>query len=410
MVVYIAVIVSMLMLSAFFSGMESAFISSNRLRLELDRKQSPVLNFCAGVFIRNSSQYITTMLVGNNITLVVYSLFVSKLYFHLAQSSSMLVETLLATLVVIFVAEFIPKALVLRSPNFYLRNLAWLAFVFYVLLYPIAKITTWISIGFMRLFGGKVEKSPIKMFARQDLEDIVEDNAAAEDVEEENEIKLFQNVLDFPDLSVRDCMVPRVDIEAVSIAESISVLRGKFEQSKFSRIFVWSGSIDNIVGYVHIKSLFVKRETIREVMIPVDYVPESMPAQGLMAQFTKRRSSVAVVLDEFGATAGIISLEDLLEEIFGEIEDEHDSQDLIEKELPEGEYLLSCRLEVDYLNEKYGFGIPESDEYDTLAGYAIFLNGGIPRTGQKIESPVLSINIVKSTSSRVLLARVRKVS
>ena len=196
----------------------------------------------------------------------------------------------------------------------------------------------------------------------------------------------------------------------LTVSESISVLRGKFEQSKFSRIFVWSGSIDNIVGYVHIKSLFVKRETIQEVMIPVDYVPESMPAQSLMAQFTKRRSSVAVVLDEFGVTAGIISLEDLLEEIFGEIEDEHDSQDLIEKELPDGEYLLSCRLEVDYLNEKYGFGIPESDEYDTLAGYAIFLNGGIPRTGQRIESPVLSVNIVKSTSSRVLLARVRKVS
>lgn len=410
MVVNIAVIVLMLILSAFFSGMESAFVSANRLRLELDRKQSPVLNFCAGVFIRNSSQYITTMLVGNNITLVVYSLFVSKLYFELAHSSSVLVETLLATLVVIFVAEFIPKALVLRSPNLYLRNLAWLAFVFYVLLYPVAKITTWISIGFMRLFGGKVEKTPIKMFARQDLEDIVEDNAAADDVEEENEIKLFQNVLDFPDLSVRDCMVPRIDIEAVSLTDSISELRGRFEQSKYSRIFVWDGSIDNIVGYVHIKSLFVKRNSIREVMIPVDYVPESMPAQTLMAQFTKRRSSVAVVLDEFGATAGIISLEDLLEEIFGEIEDEHDSQDLIEKELPDGEYLLSCRLEVDYLNEKYGFGIPESDEYDTLAGYAIFLNGGIPRTGQKIESPIMGINIVKSTSSRVLLARVRKVS
>ena len=404
MVVYIAVIVLMLILSAFFSGMESAFVSANRLRLELDRKQSPVLNFCAGVFIRNSSQYITTMLVGNNITLVVYSLFVSKLYFELAQSSSVLVETLLATLVVIFVAEFIPKALVLRSPNLYLRNLAWLAFVFYVLLYPVAKITTWISIGFMRMFGGKVEKSPIKMFARQDLEDIVEDNAAADDVEEENEIKLFQNVLDFPDLSVRDCMVPRIDIEAVSLTDSISELRGRFEQSKYSRIFVWDGSIDNIVGYVHIKSLFVKRNSIREVMIPVDYVPESMPAQTLMAQFTKRRSSVAVVLDEFGVTAGIISLEDLLEEIFGEIEDEHDSQDLIEKELPDGEYLLSCRLEVDYLNEKYGFGIPESDEYDTLAGYAIFLNGGIPRTGQKIESPIMGKIGKASCRERVCLS------
>ncbi len=411
MVYYIVIILAMLILSAFFSGMESAFVSSNRLRLELDRKQSSVLNFCVGVFLRNSSQYITTMLVGNNITLVVYSLFVSKLYVGLAGSSSMLVETFLATLIVIFVAEFIPKALVLRSPNLYFRNLAWLAFFFYVLLYPVAKITTWLSIGMMRLFSGKrVEKSPIKMFARQDLEDIVEDNAMSDDADEESEIKLFQNVLDFPDLSVRDCMVPRVDIEAISLSESIEVLRGKFEQSKFSRIFVWDGSIDNIVGYVHIKSLFVKRNNIQEVMIPVDYVPESMPAQTLMAQFTKKRSSVAVVLDEFGVTAGIISMEDLLEEIFGEIEDEHDSQDLIEKELPDGEYLLSCRLEVDYLNEKYGFDIPESDEYDTLAGYIIFLCGGIPRTGHKISGPQLNVNVVKSTSSRVLLARISKVN
>jgi CBS domain containing-hemolysin-like protein len=204
-------------------------------------------------------------------------------------------------------------------------------------------------------------------------------------------------------------MIPRVDIEAVSVTDSIEVLRGKFEQSKFSRIFVWEGSIDNIVGYVHIKSLFVHHSTVQEVMIPVDYVPESMPAQTLMAQFTKKRSSVAVVLDEFGVTAGIISMEDLLEEIFGEIEDEHDSQDLIEKELKDGEYLLSCRLEVDYLNEKYDFDIPESDEYDTLAGYIIFLCGGIPRTGQQIASEQLSVNVVKSTSSRVLLARIRRV-
>ena len=408
----IAVIVAMLMLSAFFSGMESAFVSANRLRLELDRKQSPVLNFCAGIFTRHSSQYLTTMLVGNNITLVVYSLFVSKLYFTITQSESVLVETLLATIVVIFLAEFIPKALVLRSPNLYLRNLAWLAFVFYVLLFPIAKLTTWFSIGVMRLFGGKVDDAPIKAFARQDLEDIVEDiveDNASEENEEENEIKMFQNVLDFPDLNVRDCMVPRVDIEAVSLADGIDVLRAKFEQSKYSRIFVWDGSIDNIVGYVHIKSLFVNHNTLREAMMPVSYVPESMRAQALMAQFIKRHTSVAVVLDEFGVTAGIISLEDLLEEIFGEIEDEHDSQEFIEKELGEGEYLLSCRLEVEYLNEKYGFDIPESDEYDTLAGYAIYLNGGIPRTGQKIESPEVGINIVKSTSSRVLLARVRKI-
>ncbi len=405
---YVIVIVSMLMLSAFFSGMESAFVSANRLKLEIDRKQSSAFDFIAGIFTRNSSQYITTMLVGNNITLVVYSLFVSKLYFSLTSSESLLVETLLATVVVIFLAEFIPKAIVLKNPNFYLRNFGWLVLVFYVVLYPVARITTWVSIGIMRLFGKKTVTSPNQVFARQELAHLVEDNTA-DDSPEENEIKLFQNVLDFPDLSVRDCMVPRVEIEAVSIDDSIDELKDRFEESKFSRIFVWEGSIDNIVGYVHLKSLFGEPTTIASVMMPAAYVPESMPAQELMTQFIKRRSSVAVVLDEFGVTAGIISIEDLLEEIFGEIEDEHDSQDLMEKQLPSGEYLLSCRLEVDYLNEKYDLGIPESDEYDTLAGYAIFLNGGIPRSGQVVEGDGLSIKVAKSSSSRVLLARVRRI-
>ena len=405
---YVIVIVSMLMLSAFFSGMESAFVSANRLKLEIDRKQSSAFDFIAGIFTRNSSQYITTMLVGNNITLVVYSLFVSKLYFSLTSSESLLVETLLATVVVIFLAEFIPKAIVLKNPNFYLRNFGWLVLVFYVVLYPVARITTWVSIGIMRLFGKKTVTSPNQVFARQELAHLVEDNTA-DDSPEENEIKLFQNVLDFPDLSVRDCMVPRVEIEAVSIEDSIDELKDRFEESKFSRIFVWEGSIDNIVGYVHLKSLFGEPTTIASVMMPAAYVPESMPAQELMTQFIKRRSSVAVVLDEFGVTAGIISIEDLLEEIFGEIEDEHDSQDLMEKQLPSGEYLLSCRLEVDYLNEKYDLGIPESDEYDTLAGYAIFLNGGIPRSGQVVEGDGLSIKVAKSSSSRVLLARVRRI-
>ncbi|MBO5656433.1 MAG: HlyC/CorC family transporter [Rikenellaceae bacterium] len=408
MVSYIIVIVSMLMLSAFFSGMESAFVSANRLKLEIDRKQSSAFDFIAGIFIRNSSQYITTMLVGNNITLVVYSLFVSKLYFSLTSSESLLVETLLATVVVIFLAEFIPKAIVLKNPNFYMRNFGWLVLVFYVVLYPVARITTWVSIGIMRLFGKKTVKSPNQAFARQELAHLVEDNTT-DDSPEENEIKLFQNVLDFPDLSVRDCMVPRVEIEAVSIDDSIVELKDRFAESKFSRIFVWEGSIDNIVGYVHLKSLFGEPTTIASVMMPAAYVPESMPAQELMTQFIKRRSSVAVVLDEFGVTAGIISIEDLLEEIFGEIEDEHDSQDLMEKQLPSGEYLLSCRLEVDYLNEKYDLGIPESDEYDTLAGYAIFLNGGIPRSGQVVEGDGLSIKVAKSSSSRVLLARVRRI-
>lgn len=403
---YIIVIVVMLLLSALFSGMETAFISSNRLKLEIDRKQHSGFDFIAGVFTRHSSQYITTVLVGNNITLVIYSVFVSKLYLALAHSESVLVETLLATLVVIFVAEFLPKAIVLRSPNFYFRHFAWLMFLFYVVLYPIAMLATWLSIGIMRMFGRKVNDNPIKVFARQDLAHFVDDTAG-EEPREEGEIKLFRNVLDFPDLSVRDCMVPRVDIESVDINDSIAHLSSRFDSSKFSRIFVSDGSVDNIVGYVNIKSLFREPSVIKDVIIPVDYVPETMPAQELMTLFIKKHSSIAVVLDEFGSTSGIISLEDLLEEIFGEIEDEHDSQDFIEKSLAEGEYLLSCRLEVDYLNNKYGLEIPESDEYDTLAGFIIFRYGGIPRPVEVVATDTMNITIVKSTSSRVLLARVK---
>ncbi len=398
-------IVIMLLLSAFFSGMETAFISSNKLRLEIDRKQSPVFSRIAGIFIHHSKQYITTILVGNNIALVVYSLFMSQLYFSLFGQGSILVETLIATVIIIFVAEFLPKAIVRRNPNFYFRTFAFPVFFFYVLLYPIAKLTTWLSIGLIRLFGHRQQSQPVVMFDRNDLAHLVEERGETE--ETEHEMKLFQNALDFPDLRVRDCMVPRVDIEAIDLHTPVETLTDRFIESQYSRIFVWEESIDNIIGYVNIKSLFRHPKSVAEILMKVDFVPETMPAQQLLTTFIKQRSSVAVVIDEFGGTAGIVSLEDILEEIFGEIEDEHDSQDEVEKVLSEGEYLFSARLEVKYLNEKYDLGIEESEDYDTLAGYIICHAEDIPSVGETIRIGRHEIRIMKTTSSRVELVRVK---
>ena len=416
MTVSVILILVMLLLSAFFSGMEIAFVSKNRLKLEIDRKQSGLLDFVAKVFERHPGQYITSILVGNNIALVVYSLYMSSLLRALAalagwdavaQGGSVLAETLISTVVIIFVAEYLPKSIVKGNPNFYYRAFAPLLFVFYILLYPIVWLTTVVSYVILRLFGCRMKRQPAADFNRTDLESLIEGSTEVQH-DEENEIKLFQNALDFADLRVRDCMVPRIDVEAVELSMSVEELTRRFVESKYSRIFVWEGSIDNIVGYVNSKSLFRQPADLRKVLMTAYFVPETMPLQALLEHFIKHRSYIAVVIDEFGGTAGIISLEDVLEQIFGEIEDEHDVPDLTEKQVGPDEYVLSCRLEVKYLNEKYGLGIEESREYDTLAGFIIFNYEGIPTAGETVFVGGLQVRILRTTRSRIDLARVRK--
>lgn len=411
--VVIIILVS-LILSAFFSGMEIAFVSANKLKLEIDKKQGGAFNRIVDIFVRRPGQYITTILVGNNISLVVYSLFMTRL-FHLVAArhgipvgdGSIILETIVSTLIIIFTAEYTPKAIVKLNPNFYLRIFVVPIYVCYILLYPIARFSTLLSMGLLRLAGLPVRRDQgIRGFDRVDLEHLVEESTESE-TGPDNDIRIFQNALDFPDLRVRDCMVPRVDVEAVDVAETIDELADKFIESKYSRIFVWEGSIDNIIGYVNSKSLFRNPTTIREIIKEVLYVTETMPLQKLLHEFIRRKSSLAVVIDEFGGTAGIISLEDILEEIFGEIDDEHDTPDLVEKVIGDREYVFSCRLEVEYLNEKYDLRIEESEEYDTLAGYIIYHEQGIPPVGTTITIDNKSIKILKSSSSRLELARVR---
>ena len=400
----------MLLFSAFCSGMEIAFLSRNRLREEIDRKQSPMFNRIAELFSKNPGNYITTILVGNNIALVVYSMYMSKVLMAEFDVDNALAQTIISTIIIIFIGEYIPKSIVRHNPNFYYTMSSPVMYVMYIVLYPISKLTTLLSHLLLRLTGNKVEQREEPMeFNRDDLAQLVEAENVEMQSEEVEDIRLFQNALDFADLRVRDCMVQRVDVEAVDLeSTTIAELTERFVETKFSRIFVWHDTIDNIIGYVNSKSLFEKPESISDILIKTIYVAETMPLQAMLETFTKRRASIAVVIDEFGGTAGIISLEDVLEQIFGEIEDEHDVQELVEKEVAEGEWEFSSRLEVEYLNEKYGLGLAKEDEYDTLAGYIIAKHGSIPHEGEQIDVENYLIKILRREQSRLDLVSIKR--
>lgn len=418
MLTSILLILLTLLFSAFFSGMEIAFTSKNRLKLELDRKQSRLFDTIAEIFARHPGQYITTILVGNNIALVVYSLYMSLLlrslfalagWSELVEEGSVAIETVVSTLLIIFVGEFLPKSIFRNNPNFYYRTFAPVIYVIYLVLYPVARFTTLLSQGILRLLGRTAKADDAIPFNHDDLASLLDTGGSEQAGDSENELKLFQNALDFADLRVRDCMVPRIDVEAVDIDATIEELTSRFVETKYSRIFVWRNNIDNIIGYVNSKSLFTNPSTIADVMMEVHYVPETMPLQAVLQTFTKHRSSIAVVIDEFGGTAGIISLEDVLEQIFGEIEDEHDVADEIEKQVGDGEYVFSCRLEVKYLNERYNLGIEEHKEYDTLAGWILYHYEGIPSAGETVHIGNFQLRVLRTTGSRIELARMKKI-
>ncbi len=408
----ILVILIALLLSAFFSGMEIAFLSSNKLRLEIERKQHPTYGRIASLFLKAPGQYISTILVGNNIALVVYSIFMSLLYTAIAGRSNYAAETLISTLIIIFTAEFLPKAVVRANPNFYLRTFAVPLYVFYILFYPISKFATLLSTGLLRLMGRRVEETPqITEFGKVDLATLVEEAAvgeegdAAEREDSEQRVRLFQNALDFSEQRVRECMVPRTEMEAIEVGEGVDDLRRMFVGTGFSRLPVYDGTIDNIIGYANLKSLFDGPKTIREVLQETLYVPETMSQRKLLEAFTRSNKSLAVVIDEFGGTAGMVTLEDLLEQIFGEIEDEHDADHLVEKEVAPGEYVLAGRLEIDHLNETYDLRIPESDRYETLAGDILDRSEDLPKPGDTLRADGLKIKILRTGHARIELVQ-----
>jgi len=415
------IILLTLVFSAFAAGSEIAFLSSNKLRIELDRSQGSFPARIIWNFVKSPSRFIATMLVANNISLVIYSIVMSeRLLTHEvltdrlpkglhSEGSLLLIQTFLSTIVILISAEFIPKVLFRLNPNGILNILALPIQAVYYLLYPIV----WVLLGISRFIMRRVfridyvEERPI--FGRIDLDlyirDITSKNSQAEEMD--TEIRIFQNALDFKDVKDRETMVPRNEIVAVDVTESIEELRKLFVETKLSRILVYRESIDNIIGFVHHSELFRRPATIQEVLLPVSIVPEVMNANNLLKQFTAQHRSVAVVVDEFGGTAGMATFEDVMEEIFGEIQDEHDVPEEIEKQLGEHEYIFSGRLEIDYLNKKYGLEIPEHEAYETLAGFIFHHHENIPEQSEEIVVPPYVITALKVRNNRIDQVRLR---
>ncbi|TFH27398.1 MAG: HlyC/CorC family transporter [Bacteroidia bacterium] len=410
-ILIILILVSILF-SAFFSGMEIAFISANKLRIEIDRKQKKVFSPLVSFFNKHPSRFIATMLVGNNIALVIYGIAFAMLLQNPirnvlgenANAATLLVQTLVSTLIILLTAEFLPKTLFRLNPNNSLRLLSLPILLFYVILYPISIFTIGISNFTMKyLFRVNPDAKDTKpVFGKVDLDHFLTTLHPEQNTNEETgDLKIFQNALEFSGLKVRDCMIPRTDVIALEVDASLDDLSERFIETGLSRILIYSDTIDKVIGYVNSKDLFRKPQEIRSHLKPIRIVPETLPVNKLLTGFIKEGQSIALVVDEFGGTSGMITTEDIIEEIFGEIEDEHDTSDLVEKQLDRGRFLLSGRHEIDYLNEKYFLGIPNSEEYDTLAGYIIFHYESIPEKETSVELDNFLITITDVSSNRI---------
>lgn len=410
-----------LVFSAFFSGYEISFLSGNRLKVELDRKQGKRYAHLMERFIKNPELVISTLLVGNNVAIVIYGMAAAKIldpliekYITASVGGILAIETIVATLIVLITAEYLPKALSRLNPNGVFSSLYWLFLFFYYLFYPLTWITNRLSGRVLKVFGVKELSHPDNLvFDKSDLMDLSSEVAGddEEDNETSNDMVIFQNALNFSSVKVRECMIPRTEVAAVDVQDPLEELSAMFVEQGYSRILVYRENIDDIIGYVHSKDLFKERdsqvESIAELVRTVTYVSEEMSAQTLLAYFTKNRSSIAVVRDEYGGTSGIVTMEDLIEEIFGDINDELDKEEFTEKQIGEGEYLFSARLEVEMINRKYGLELPESDEYETLAGLIMFYNEDIPGENEVVEVENCSFTIEKTARNRIETVKVR---
>ena len=406
----LSVILICLLLSAFFSGMEIAFLTSNKLRIEIDKSKKGVTQALIDLFISHSGMYITTLLVGNNVVMVIYGIFMSDLlvkqfeFLHLSIGVELFVETLVSTLIILVFAEFLPKTVFRLRSNLFLKLFSVPVFLFYLLFFLLSYFSVWLGGWLLRIFTGRKlgHKEPNRAFGKVDLNNLIEEGEVnARQEEEMHEIKLFRNALDFSEVKLRECIVPRPDVVALSIDSSIEELTQLFIDTGLSRILIYKESIDDIIGYVHISTLFKDPPTIAKALSRVLIVPETMSAQRLLNLFIRDQKSVAVVVDEFGITAGIVTIEDIMEEIFGEIEDEHDHLNLKEVMISEQEYIFSGRLEVDYLNEKYHLDLEEREEYETLAGLVLYFNQSIPQEGETIVVNDLTFKILSVKNARI---------
>lgn len=418
MITTILLLIVVILFSALFSGMEIAFVASNKLLMGIDMNNRTITSFAIDKFYSNSNNFVSSLLVGNNIVLVIYGILMAKLLNATVLSAitdstglRLFLETLISTIIIILTGEFVPKAIFRINPNGALKRFALIMYPIYILLYPLARFTTWLSCLLLRIFNIRINKETRdNTFSKTELENLIQssiDNAKMEEEEIDNDVKIFQNVLDFSDIKVRDCFVPRTEIYALEVTATIEELKSMFIESGHSKIIVYKDNIDNIIGYIHSSELFRSSEHWQQRICKMPIVPETLSAQKLLRTLMQQKKSLAVVVDEFGGTSGIISLEDLLEEIIGEIEDEHDNTNHTAKELGNNEYLLSGRLEVERINEMFGLDIPESDEYQTLGGFILSHHQRFPQLNETITIDNYNIQIIKQRSMKIDLVKLK---
>ena len=412
----IGIIILCLILSAFFSGMEIAFVSSNKIYLEIEKKQDDFISKILTKLTQKPSKFIATMLVGNNVSMVVYGFFMGELLmrwfinlgFHLTDFSNLLLQTVISTLIVLMTSEFLPKVFFQIYANSFIKFFALPAYFFYKLFYYISSFLIWISDYVLRKFF-KTEGDQINLsFSKVELGNYISEqmNSVQDHEIVDSEIQIFQNALEFSGVKAREIMTPRTELVAIDLHSSIVDLRDLFIKTGYSKIVVYTNTLDDIVGYVHSFELFKKPRSIKSIMIPVEFVPETILIKDAMNLLTKKRKSIAVILDEYGGTSGIVTIEDIVEELFGEIEDEHDSdEELIENRIDDLNYIFSTRLDVQYINETYKLNIPESDSYETLGGFIVDFSKEIPQKGAQITIGNFVFIIEEATNKKIELVK-----
>ena len=408
-------LIVVILFSALFSGMEIAFVSSNKLLHGIDRNEDSLTSGIINKFYDNSNNFISSLLVGNNIVLVIYGILMAKLLNATVLSGlsdnegvRLLLETIVSTIVIIFTGEFIPKALFRIDPNSALKRFALITYPIYIILYPFSRFTTICSCLILRLFNIRIkDEARDTTFSKTELNNLIQSSIENADEEQniDNDVRIFQNALDFSNIKVRDCFVPRTEIDAVEINTPLEELKSVFIESGHSKIVVFQENIDNIVGYIHSSELFRLGKKWQQKICKMPYVPETLSAQKLMRTLMQQKKSLAVVIDEFGGTSGIISLEDLVEEIIGEIEDEHDNQNLVAKSIGDNEYVLSGRLEIERINEMFDLDIPESDDYQTLGGFILAHHQRFPQLNETISIGKFRIRAIKLRSTKIELVK-----
>lgn len=410
---YVIILIA-LVFCAFFSAMEIAFLSSNRLRIELERSKGSLSSRIIDIFYGKDAFFIALLLLGNNVALVLFGISSAEILSPIIVSWGiesafliLLLQTLLSTLLVLTVAEFLPKALVQINPNGFLKIATFPMFVVYAVLYLPTQLIMVVSNVFLKLL--KISgKTHAKVFTKIDLEHFVHDlsNRINEEEELGKEMQILRNALDFSNIKARDCMIPRTEIIAIGVDEEIEVLKKTFIEKGLSKILIYRESIDNVIGYIHSFAMFDRPESIKEVLMPIRFVPAATSGKELLQLFSKQSGNIAVVVDEYGGTAGVVTIEDVIEEIFGDIEDEYDSEVLTEEQLSDKEFRFSARVDIDYLNEKFNLGLPESEDYDTLGGFILHELETIPEIGETVVTQRHTLVIEEVTERRIELVRV----